>query len=119
VTGPGGGFAVVLDGLTRVAGVRSALVVSAEDGLVVAETSMEGVDAGAAAALAGSLATRLARVAAAAGAGGVRIAHLEAATGGVVVVPVVGGLLLVTVVEPEANLGLLRLALRDSADRLA
>ena len=48
-----------LDRVTRVAGVRGALVVAASDGLVVAEQLMEGVDGQAAAALTGSLVGRL------------------------------------------------------------
>ena len=49
-----------LDRVTRVPGVRGALVVAATDGLVVAEQLMDGVDGQAAAALTGSLVGRLA-----------------------------------------------------------
>ena len=48
-----------LDRVTRVPGVRGALVVAAADGLVVAEQLMDGVDGQAVAALAGSLIGRL------------------------------------------------------------
>ena len=53
----------VLERVTRVPGVRGALVASAGDGLVIAEQLMDGVDGRAAAALAGSLVGRLARTA--------------------------------------------------------
>jgi len=50
-----------LDHITRVRGVRGAMLVSAEDGIVVAEQLMEGIKGGAVAALAASLAGRLRR----------------------------------------------------------
>ena len=56
-----------LERVTRVPGVRGALVASATDGLVVAEQLMDGIDGRAAAALAGSLVARLGRATAGAG----------------------------------------------------
>jgi predicted regulator of Ras-like GTPase activity (Roadblock/LC7/MglB family) len=112
------GFASLLDGLTRVVGVRSALVVDREDGLVVAETSMEGVDAGAVAALAASLAARLARALRAAGHAEPALLHLEAETGALMAAPASAELLVVAVCDPGANVGLLRLALKDARERL-
>ena len=50
----------LLDELTRIPGVRGALVVSREDGLVVADSLMESVDGKAVAALAASLTGRMA-----------------------------------------------------------
>ncbi len=111
-------FGPVLDGLTRVAGVRSALLVSADDGLPVADATMEGVDIEAAAALAASLVARLGRALGAAGHGRPTLVHLEAAAGSVMALPAGDELLLVAVCDPDANLGLLRLVLRDSVERL-
>jgi predicted regulator of Ras-like GTPase activity (Roadblock/LC7/MglB family) len=111
-------FDAALAGLSRIPGVRSALIVSAEDGLVIGEASMIGVEAPAVAALAASLMARLTGLAEAAGHRAVRMAHLEALGGGLVAMPVGSGMLLVAVIEPEANVGLLRLALRAAAERL-
>ena len=52
-------LADTLAGLTRVPGVRGALIVSRDDGLVVADTLMEGINGAAVAALAASLAGRM------------------------------------------------------------
>ena len=111
-------FDLVLEGLTRVPGVRSAMVVSEEDGLVVGHASMGGVDPGAVAALSSSLFARLGEMATAAGHPAPRAAHLEASGGSLLVAPAAPGLLLVAVAEPDANVGLLRLALRAAAERL-
>lgn len=112
-------FSSVLDGLTRVPGVRSALVVDAMEGLVVAEASMEGVDAAAVAALAASLAARLARAVQTLGYPEPDVLHLEGAAGSLMAAPSGAELLLVTVCDADANLGLLRLALKDGRERLA
>lgn len=109
----------LLDGITRVSGVRGALVVSADDGLVVAESSMGDVDGGAVAALAASLCLRLGRVSGAIGSAAPRLVQLEAERGGLVAAPAGDGLLLVAVTGAAANVGLLRLALRDAAERMA
>jgi len=109
----------LLDGITRVNGVRGALVVSADDGLVVAESSMGDVDGAAVAALAASLAARLGRATTAIGCAAPRLVHLDADRGGLIAAPAGEGLLLVAVTGPDANIGLLRLALRDAAERVA
>ncbi len=111
-------WAALLDGITRVTGVRGALVVSADDGLVVAESSMGDVDGAAVAALAASLAARLGRVTAAIGCAPSRLVLLDADRGGLIAAPAGEGLLLVAVTGPDANVGLLRLALRDAAERV-
>ncbi|HEX9166689.1 MAG TPA: roadblock/LC7 domain-containing protein [Gemmatimonadales bacterium] len=112
-------FDFALEGLTRVPGVESAMVVSAEDGLVVGEASMGGVDTAAVAALSASLHARIGEMAAAAGRQPPLVAHLEASQGGLLIVPAGEGLLLVAVAHSDANLGLLRLALRAASERLA
>ncbi|HEU5467291.1 MAG TPA: roadblock/LC7 domain-containing protein, partial [Gemmatimonadales bacterium] len=55
------GYEAALRGITSVRGVRGAMVVAGADGLVVAESLMEGIKGAAVAALAASLATRLGR----------------------------------------------------------
>ena len=107
-----------LDRLTRIPGVRGALIASAEDGLVVAEQLMEGIDGRAAAALTGSLVGRLARAAVGAGAREPVFLHLRGEQGSILAAPG-GELFLVAVVGPEANLGLARLEMLDAAGRLS
>lgn len=107
-----------LDRVTRVPGVRGALVISAADGLVVAEQLMDGVDGRAAAALTGSLVGRLTRTAESAGLRPPAFIHLRADAGGVLAAPGPDDLVLVAVVAPDANLGLARLEMLDAAGRL-
>lgn len=111
-------FDAVIAALTRVAGVRGALVVDAQEGLVVAEASMEGVDPAAVAALSASLAGRLTRAMSAAGFAQPQVLLLEAEHGAIMAAPASDELLLVAVCDAEANLGLLRLALKDARGRL-
>lgn len=113
------GFDTVLHGITRVQGVRTAALVSSTDGLVVAESSMEGTDTGALAALTASLVSRLGKAMAAAGQLPPDIVHLEAERGHVLARPAPADLLLVAVAEVTANVSLLRLALLEAAERLA
>lgn len=111
-----------LDLITRVRGVRGAMLVSAEDGLVVAEQLMEGIKGGAVAALAASLAGRLRRAMEAAGTGASVFWHLQAEQGALLVVPGggggagEGGILIVAVAEPDVNIGLVRLELLRAAE---
>jgi predicted regulator of Ras-like GTPase activity (Roadblock/LC7/MglB family) len=108
-----------LDRLTRVPGVRGALIASQGDGLVVAEQLMDGVDGRAAAALTGSLMSRLTRTAAGAGLRAPVFLHLRAEGGSILAAPAADELVLVAVVGPDANLGLARLEMLDAAGRLA
>jgi predicted regulator of Ras-like GTPase activity (Roadblock/LC7/MglB family) len=108
-----------LDMITRVRGVRGAMLVSAEDGLVVAEQLMEGIKGGAVAALAASLAGRLRRAMEAAGTGASVFWHLQAEQGALLVVPggdSSSGILVVAVTEPDVNIGLVRLELLKVAE---
>jgi predicted regulator of Ras-like GTPase activity (Roadblock/LC7/MglB family) len=107
--------------ITRVRGVRGAMLVSAEDGLVVAEQLMEGIKGGAVAALAASLSGRLRRAMEAAGTGTSVFWHLQAEQGALLVVP--GGdastvILVVAVTEPDVNIGLVRLELLKVAEKV-
>lgn len=100
-----------LDLVTRVRGVRGAMLVSADDGLVIAEQLMEGIKGSAVAALASSLAGRLRRAMEAAGLGSSVFWHLQADQGTLLVVPAASGMLVVAVAEPDVNIGLVRLEL--------
>lgn len=107
-----------LDLITRVRGVRGAMVVSRADGLVVAEQLMEGIKGGAVAALASSLSGRLQRAMLSAGLGPSQFWHLQCDDGALLVVPAGpdAGLLLVAVTEADVNVGLVRLELLRAAE---
>jgi predicted regulator of Ras-like GTPase activity (Roadblock/LC7/MglB family) len=108
-----------LDRVTRVPGVRGALVVAATDGLVVAAQLMDGIDGQAAAALTGSLVGRLGRTAESAGLRPPAFVHLRGEAGSILAAPGPDDLVLVAVVGPDANLGLARLEMIEAAGRLA
>jgi len=112
-------LAAALDRVTRVRGVRGAMLVSADDGLVVSESLMEGIRGNAVAALAASLATRLRRAAAAADAGEQRFVHMAAAAGALLLMPANEGLLLVAVADGQVNVGLARLEMQRALEHLA
>lgn len=105
----------VLKRVSAVRGVRGAMLVSAPDGLVVAESLMEDVDGRAVAALAAGLAGRLRRAAASAGLGEPSVIHLRGEAGALLAVPAGEELLLVAVGDRDANLGLARLELLEAA----
>ena len=108
-----------LDRVTRVRGVRGAMLVSGDDGLVVAEALMEGIRGNAVAALAASLATRLGRAMDAAGAGRQRFVHLAAERGKLLMMPAPDNLLLVTLADEHVNVGLARLEMQQALEELA
>ncbi|OLC02379.1 MAG: hypothetical protein AUH78_12630 [Gemmatimonadetes bacterium 13_1_40CM_4_69_8] len=110
------GYGPALDLVTRVRGVRGAMLVSGDDGLVVAEQLMEGIKGVAVAALAASLASRLRRAMEAAGLGVSLFWHLQCDQGGLLVVPAPSGVLIVAVAEPDVNVGLVRLELLRAAE---
>ena len=114
----GGPFAAALDRVTRVPHVQGALVVEVQDGLVVAESVMEGVRGDAAAALASSLAGRLTKVTDATGVGDPRFLYLMAERGGLLMVPAGSGLVVVAIASPEVNIGLARLEMLRAAERV-
>lgn len=105
----------LLDRVTRLRGVRAVVLVSESDGLPVASSAREGEDIASLAALASSLVARLRRTADAAGAGVPRFVHLRAADGLLCAAPAAADLLLVALTDGTANLGLVRLALLESA----
>jgi predicted regulator of Ras-like GTPase activity (Roadblock/LC7/MglB family) len=110
------GYGPALDLVTRVRGVRGAMLVAGDDGLVVAEQLMEGIKGGAVAALAASLAHRLGRAMEAAGVGASLFWHLQAQRGALLVVGASSGVLVVAVAEPDVNVGLVRLELLRAAE---
>ena len=75
------GFGQALDTITRVRGVHGALLVAGDDGLIIAEALMEGVDGKAVAALASSLTKRMRRSMEACNAGPPHFMHLQATDG--------------------------------------
>jgi hypothetical protein len=109
-------FQGVLDAITRVRGVRGAMMVATEDGLVVADTLMEGVNGKAVAALAASLFQRLRQATAAAGIGRPGFVHLQASEGGLLALDPGGEVLLVAVTDPEVNVGLVRLEMLRASE---
>jgi len=112
-------FGQALDLVTRVPGVRAAMLVSSDDGLIVAEQLMEGVKGSAVAALAASLASRLRRAMDAAGLGASMFWHLQAEHGALLVVPGSSGVLVVAVTEANVNVGMVRLELLRAAEAAA
>jgi len=110
------GFAEALDLVTRVRGVRGAMVVAGDDGLIVAEQLMEGIRGPAVAALAANLANRLRKAMEAAGVGTSLFWHLQCDQGALLVVPAASGVLLVAVTAPDVNIGLVRLELLRAAE---
>lgn len=109
-------YGAVLEGITRVPGVRGAMVVSVKDGLMVSDHLVEGVKGAAVAALAASLAQRVSRALAAAGAGTPAFWHLHASDGAILAVAAPEDLLVVAITAPDVNAGLVRLELLRAAE---
>lgn len=103
---------------TGVAGVRGALIISAEDGLVVAETAMDDLATGDVAALLAAVIARATRCAAAMRAAEPHDVHLVTEHGAVIAVAGPAPLWLLAVASNDAELGRLRLLLRDLAGAL-
>ena len=109
----------LLGGLTRIPGVRGALVVSRGDGLVVAEALMEGVDGRAVAALAASLAGRMKGVTDALAQPEPMLLQLQATDGTLLAATGRSDLLVVAVASNDVNAAELRLELLGAAERAA
>lgn len=112
-------FQAVLDRVTRVRGVRGAMLVAGDDGLVVAESLMEGVRGNAVAALAASLAKRFHSASETAACGLPEFLHLQASRGSLLASPAPGGMLLVVVAEADINVGLARLEMLKAGEAVA
>ena len=104
--------------LTGVAGVLGALIISADDGLVVAETAIDELATADVAALAAALVSRATRCTGAMEAGVPSSVHLMAEQGALFAVAGPAPLWLVAVARHDAELGRLRLLLRDFAGAL-
>jgi predicted regulator of Ras-like GTPase activity (Roadblock/LC7/MglB family) len=110
------GLDAALDRICRVRGVRGAMFVAADDGIVVSQLLMEGVSGKALAALAGALSRKVGGAAAATGAGRVRFLQLDAAMGTLLVATAPDELLVVALAEPQVNVGLCRLEMMRAAE---
>jgi predicted regulator of Ras-like GTPase activity (Roadblock/LC7/MglB family) len=108
----------LLERLSTVRGLRGSVLVSAADGLIVAESLMTGVDGRAVAALAASLMNRLRRATQSAGRREPVFLQLQAQSGSVLATPCGSELVLVAVAGPDANVGLARLEMLEAAGRL-
>lgn len=101
--------------ITGIIGVRGALIVSADDGLVVAESAMDGLETTDVAAFAASLISRAQRTAVAMRSAPPTRLHLTAESGTVFAVAGSDPLWLVAVTDTSIELGRLRLLLGDLA----
>ena len=110
-------YAESVNRLSRITGVRGAMIVETEAGLPVIAELTEGVDGGAVAALAASLYRRTARASQTAEFGNPTTMQLEAESGHVVVADA-GELLVVVIAERAAQLGLVRLEAYRVAEAL-
>lgn len=111
-------YTEAVERLSRVAGVRGALLVDAEAGLPVTLELAEGVSGTAVAALASSLFRRTAQASDSAGFGILSTMQLEADEGHVIAVNA-GELIIVVIAARDAQLGLVRLEAHRAAESLA
>jgi predicted regulator of Ras-like GTPase activity (Roadblock/LC7/MglB family) len=111
-------YRAALERVSAIRGVQGSMLVSASDGLVVAELLMEDVDGRAVAALAASLAGRLRRTTESAGLAAPAVIHLRAETGSLLAVPARDDLLVVVVARADANIGLARLEMLGVAGEI-
>jgi predicted regulator of Ras-like GTPase activity (Roadblock/LC7/MglB family) len=110
-------FAAAVERLSRVTGVRGALLVESETAVPVVSELREGINETAVAALAASLFRRTADASRMADFGALRTMQLEAETGHVVAVEA-GELILVVVADHDAQLGLVRIEAQRVAETL-
>jgi predicted regulator of Ras-like GTPase activity (Roadblock/LC7/MglB family) len=111
-------FDDVLDRLSRVAGVRGAMLVDAQAGVSIVAEMAEGVAGPAVAAMAASLMKRAQKATTAAKFGGLRTIQLEAADGHLIVANH-GDIIAVAVTRPDAQLGLVRVEIRNAVEALS
>lgn len=105
--------------VTRVPGVLGALIISADDGLVVAESSTDELATADVAALSAALILRASRCMSAMGKGAPGSVHLVGDAGALLAVAGPAPLWLVAIAHGDAELGRVRLLLRDFAVVLA
>jgi predicted regulator of Ras-like GTPase activity (Roadblock/LC7/MglB family) len=111
-------FAAALDRVSRVPGVQGVMLVESEAGVPVLTELTAGVNGTAVAALAASLFLRTGQAAGSAGFGALGTLQVEAEEGHVLVAAG-GDLLLVVIAARDAQLGMIRLAVRQAAASLA
>ena len=109
-------FRGILDTITRVRGVRGALIVGYQDGLVISDSLMEDVRGNAVAALTSSLTKQVANATSASGAGTLQFLHVQAARGALMAVAASTEILVVAIADPSVNVGLVRLELIRAAE---
>ncbi len=105
-----------LDRLSRVRGVRGSMFVAGDDGIVVSQLLMEGVNGRSLAAFAAALARKAGGAAGATGAGRVRFLQMDAAAGTLLVATAARDLLVVVLAERQVNVGLCRLEMLRAAE---
>jgi len=110
-------FAELLMPLTRLRGVRGCLVASEDDGIIVGASMRIGLEADVVAATAAALYRKARRCTEAAGLAGVTFLQLEAEHGHVCAAGR-NGLVLVAVVEPRAQIGLIRAMMLQAVEAL-
>ncbi len=108
-----------LKSITQVHGVRGALVVTHDDGLIVADSLVEGVRGNAVAALTASLVKRMGLAAHAACGGAQQFLHLQARDGSVFVMPTAGDVVIVAIADEHVDMGLVRLEMAHMAREVA
>jgi uncharacterized protein len=110
-------FEDVLDRLTRVAGVRGAMLVDAQAGVPIVAEMAEGVSGPAVAAMAASLVKRASKASQSAKFGALKTIQLEGAEGHVLVANH-GDIIAVAVTRADAQLGLVRVEIRNAVEAL-
>ena len=93
-------FRGILDTITRVRGVRGAMIVGYQDGLVISESLMEDVRGNAVAALTASLTKHVANATSASGAGEPQFLHMQAADGALLAVAGGTEILVIAIAAP-------------------
>jgi predicted regulator of Ras-like GTPase activity (Roadblock/LC7/MglB family) len=110
-------FDHLLDRVTRIRGVVGAVVLDAEDGLVVAESILGGIRVNAVAALTASVYRRISQATRAAGQGAPDFVQMQAEKGILLAMPGTDGTILAVIGELDVNVGLVRVEIRGILER--
>jgi predicted regulator of Ras-like GTPase activity (Roadblock/LC7/MglB family) len=110
-------FEHLLGRITRIRGVVGAVVLDAEDGLVVSESIMEGVRVNAVAALTASVYRRISQATRAAGQGAPDFVQMNAEQGILIATSGAEGTILAVIGELDVNVGLVRVEIRGILGR--
>lgn len=109
-------FDHLLGRVTRIRGVVGAVVLDSEDGLVVAESILDGVRVNALAALTASVYRRISHATRAAGQGAPDFVQMQAEDGILLATPGPEGTILAVIGELDVNVGLVRIEIRRIRD---